>query len=304
MEVDQRLVSIAMASYNGERFIEEQVMSIIKQTYKNIELVIVDDGSKDETVEKILLLQKKYSNIRLYKNEVNLGVTQTFNKAVGFCNGEYIALSDQDDIWVDHKIETLVTAIGDHDAVYGNSELVDADGKSLGKLFSSMMHLESYYSGMPFLLSNTIAGHAILAKGEFLKRIQPFPANLYFDLWIGFNAAGNNGIKYVDEVLVHYRQHSNNAVGTSLSANKRKKTPVQKQFEQKRAELQTLTTASIKDRKTAEALSEMLRLFKRKWSLKRSVFFFKNFNGLLQSKQKAYYRKVLYCVKMIFKPNF
>jgi len=298
------LVSIAMASYNGERFIEEQIKSILNQTYKNIELVIVDDGSNDKTINIIQNLQKKHPNIRLSINEQNCGVTLTFNRAVAECKGIFIAFSDQDDLWVDHKIETLINEIGDHDAIYGNSLLVDEEGTSLDKRFSSMMHLKNYYSGMPFLLSNTVAGHAMLAKADFLKRIQPFPSNLYFDLWIAFNAAATNGIKYVDEVLVHYRQHSNNAVGTSLSANKKKRPSTQTQFEQKKAELETLAQAPITHKQTKQVLQQMISLFKRNWSLKRSAFFFGNFNELLEAKQKPYYRKVLYCMKMFFKPNF
>jgi glycosyltransferase involved in cell wall biosynthesis len=293
-----------MATYNGERFIEEQIMSILNQTYPNIELVIVDDGSKDSTINIIKRLQQHHSNIRLFQNEKNLGVTLTFNRGVSENKGDFIAFSDQDDLWVSHKIETLINQIEDHDAIYGNSLLIDEKGNSLNKLFSSMMHLKSYYSGMPFLLSNTVAGHAMLAKASFLKRIQPFPPNLYFDLWIAFNAAASNGIKYVDEVLVHYRQHSNNAVGTALSANKKKRPSAQVQFEQKKAELETLAKAPITHAETKKVLSEMISLFERKWSLKRSAFFFSNFNNLLEAKQKPYYRKVLYCLKMFFKPNF
>ncbi len=302
--MDLPLVSVAMATYNGERFIEEQINSILNQTYPNIELVIVDDGSKDNTINIIKKLQQQHPNIRFFQNEKNLGVTLTFNQGVTESNGAFIAFSDQDDLWVKHKIETLVNQIGDHNAIYGNSLLVDENGNSLNKLFSSMMHLKSYYSGMPFLLSNTVAGHAMLAKAEFLKKIQPFPSNLYFDLWIAFNAAASNGIKYVDEVLVHYRQHSSNAVGTALSANKKKRPSAQIQFEQKKSELETMATAPITHTTTKQVLQEMISLFKRKWSVKRSAFFFKNFNALLEAKQKPYYRKVLYCMKMFFKPNF
>jgi len=298
------LVSVAMASYNGERFIREQIESILAQTYQPVEIVIVDDGSADNTIAVIQTLQQQHPNIYLHINEKNLGVTLTFNRAVSFCTGEYIAFADQDDIWVPHKLATLVNEIGDHDAVYGNSLLVDEQGRSLNKLFSSMMHLATYNSGMPFLLSNTVAGHAMLAKATFLKSIQPFPANLYFDLWTAFNAGANNGIKYVDAVLVHYRQHSSNAVGTSLSANKKKRPSAQVQFEQKKAELETLAGARITHTETKMVLEEMIRLFRRNWSFKRSAFFFRNFKHLLESKRKPYFRKVLYCIKMFFKPNF
>jgi len=298
------LVSVAMASYNGAKYIGEQIESILNQSYKNIEIIIVDDCSHDSTITIIKEYQTKSPFIKLFLNSENSGVTKTFETAIIYCKGELIALSDQDDIWLPNKIETLVNEIGEHDAVYANSMLGDEEGKSLNKPFTSLMNMKTYYSGAPFLLSNTVPGHAILMKAKFVKKIMPFPDNLFYDLWIGFNAASNNGIKFVDEVLVLYRQHQNNAVGTRMSKNKRSKETAQQQFEKKRAELLSLSKASIKDVKTKDLLLEMIRLFYRKWSFKRSAFFFKNINLLLASKQKPYYHKLMYCFKMFFKPNF
>lgn len=304
MIIHTKLVSVAMASYNGAIYIGEQIKSIVNQSYKNIEIIIVDDCSQDSTILLIKEYQVKYPFIQLFQNHQNLGVTKTFEAAVNYCKGEFIAFSDQDDIWLPHKIETLINEIGGHDAVYANSMLTDEAGVSLNKPFTSMMNMKTYYSGAPFLLSNTVPGHAMLVKNSFIKKIIPFPSNLFYDLWIGYNAASNNGIKFVDEVLVLYRQHESNAVGTSMSKNKRKKNTLQHQFENKKSELLSLSKAPIKDEKTRALLSEMIGLFYRRWSFKRSAFFFKNFNLLLSSKQKPYYRKVLYCFKMFFKPNF
>lgn len=304
MNAQKDLVSIAMATYNGANYVAEQIDSILQQTYPFIEIVIVDDASKDNTVSIIEACQAQHPNVRLYRNEKNKGVNKTFEKAISLCNGRYIALSDQDDIWMPDKIETLLAEIGAHDAVYSNSMLVDERGRSFNKTFSSLMNLKSYYNGTPFLLSNTVPGHTILAKAPFLKSLMPFPAHLYFDLWIAFNAAAGNGIKYVDKVLVHYRQHASNVVGTRMSANKREKRRAKEQFNQKKRELETLATAPIKDGYTKKVLHEMISLFKRKWSFRRSAFFFEHFNDILNSKNKPYYRKVLFCFKMFFKPNY
>ena len=124
------------------------------------------------------------------------------------------------------------------------------------------------------------------------------------DLWIGFSAAANNGIKFVDEILVLYRQHGSNTVGTKLSKNKKKRPSAQQQFEEKKLELLTLAKAPIKDEKTKKILEKMIKLFHRRWSFARSAFFFKNYEDLLISKQKPKWRKKLFCVKMFFKPNF
>jgi len=304
MNANKPLVSVAMASYNGAKYIAEQLDSIVAQTYGVIEIVVVDDGSTDNTIEIIKAYQQKNPFIKLFINSRNSGVTKTFEEAVRNCNGYYIALCDQDDIWELDKIEILVAEIGQHDAVYANSLLVDANGESLGKSFTTIMNMKTYYSGAPFLLSNSVPGHSILMKSSFAQSILPFPPNMLFDLWIGFCAAGNNGIKFVDKTLVKYRQHESNAVGTRDSKNKKPKQPVQKQFEDKLAELQTLATAPIKDEKTKAILKQMIYYFHRKWSLGRSLFFFSHFNEILVSKKKPLYRKKLFCIKMFFKPNF
>ncbi len=304
MQKSNPLVSIAMATYNGAKYIEEQLQSIIHQTYNNLEIVIVDDCSKDNTVEIVEQYQQEYPFIRLYVNEQNSGVTKTFEVAIQECSGEFIAISDQDDIWELNKIEILVNEIGEHDAVYSNSLLVDASGQSLNKSFTTIMNMKTYYSGAPFLLSNSVPGHTILMKQEFVQNILPFPPKMLFDLWIGFCAAGNNGIKFVDKTLVKYRQHETNTIGTRDSKNKKKKESIQTQFEFKLNELKTLATAPIKDERTKLILQKMIEHFHQKWSFKRSAFFFKYYDDILVSKKKPTFRKKLFCMKMFFKPNY
>lgn len=304
MQKSKPLVSIAMATYNGARYIEEQLQSIIQQTYSNLEIVIVDDCSKDNTVQIIEQYQEQYPFIRLYVNEQNSGVTKTFETAIQECSGEFIAISDQDDIWELNKIEILVNEIDNHDAVYSNSLLVDASGLSLNKSFTSIMNMKTYYSGAPFLLSNSVPGHTILMKQTFVQNILPFPPKMLFDLWIGFCAAGNNGIKFVDKTLVKYRQHETNTIGTRDSKNKKKRDSIKAQFEFKLNELKTLSTAPIKDERTKLILHKMIEHFHNKWSFKRSAFFFKYYDDILVSKKKPTFRKKLFCLKMLFKPNY
>lgn len=298
------IVSIAMASYNGERFITEQLDSILNQSYHNIELVIVDDCSKDETISIIKRYQEKFSNIKLFQNEMNSGVTKTFERAIQESKGEFIAISDQDDIWELNKIEILMNEIGSFDAVYSNSLLVDAQGNSLNKSFTTIMNMKTYTCGAPFLLSNSVPGHTILMKRDFVEKILPFPKDMLFDLWIGFCAAGNNGIKFVDKTLVKYRQHESNTIGTRDSKNKKQKDKVQIQFEKKLFELKTLAIAPIKDIKTLDILKQMITHFHRRWSIARMCFFLKYYDEILISKKKPTYRKKLFCLKMFFKPNF
>lgn len=304
MEHSTPLVSVAMATYNGEKYIAEQLESIINQSYKNIELVITDDASADGTVAVIKRFQQQYKFITLFINPVNSGVTNTFEHSFKNCTGDFIAIADQDDIWELQKIELLINAIGEEDAVYSNSELVDKAGQPLGQLFSSLMQLQSYYSGAPFLMGNCIPGHTIIMRSSFTKTILPLPKTIMFDRWISFCAAANNGIKYVDRPLVKYRQHDTNTIGTGKSKNKTARKTKTEKFNAKLAELKILATAPVTNEATRQTLSRMLELFTRKISLQRGIFFFKNMDDLLVVKNKPAYRKILYCFKMIFKANY
>lgn len=302
--IENALVSIVMATYNGENFLNEQVASLINQTYQSIEIIIVDDCSTDNTKTIIKQLISKHGNIKFVENEKNVGVTKTFENGIMQTSGEFIAFCDQDDIWMPNKIELLVKNIGKEDAIYHNSLLVDAHGKSLNSEFTGIMKMKSYYSGSSFLLSNSVPGHTMMVRKKFVMDILPIPHNILFDLWIGFAAAANNGIKYVDKILVHYRQHNNNVIGTNKSSNKKRKRSKNEEFEFKKYELLQLSTIPIKNQTTKKILSEMLEHFHNGWSIKRSIFFFKNYNEILASKSKSTLRKKLYCVKMFFKPNY
>ena len=97
------MISVALACYNGENFIYEQIQSIINQTITDLEIIICDDKSTDNTIDIIHNIKDK--RIKLYQNNIQLGVVKNFEKAISLCNGEYIALSDQDDVWVEKKLE-------------------------------------------------------------------------------------------------------------------------------------------------------------------------------------------------------
>src|SRR6476661_6415310 len=98
------LVSVVLATYNGELFIEEQIKSILQQTYSPIELIIVDDASTDNTISIIQQFEASHSCIRLFTSERNVGYIKNFEKGMLLASGEYIALSDQDDIWEAAKL--------------------------------------------------------------------------------------------------------------------------------------------------------------------------------------------------------
>src|ERR1700744_3577317 len=98
--MEEPLISVALCTYNGEKYIKEQLDSIINQTYTCIEVIIVDDGSTDSTYDIISDYALRDNRIKCFKNETNLGFNKNFEKAVSLTSGEYIAISDQDDIWL------------------------------------------------------------------------------------------------------------------------------------------------------------------------------------------------------------
>src|ERR1700742_869803 len=102
------LVSIALCTYNGERFLSKQLDSLLSQTYINIEIIIVDDGSHDNTWNILIDYAQKNKRLQISQNARNLGHTCNFERAIKLCNGDYIAIADQDDIWESDKIKTMI----------------------------------------------------------------------------------------------------------------------------------------------------------------------------------------------------
>ena len=126
------MISIAMATYNGSKYLSEQIDSILSQTYSDFELVVTDDCSTDDTFSILSYYASMDSRIRIYENESNLGFRDNFAKAIGLCVGDYVALSDQDDIWLPNHLELLISNISTYSIVCANSELIDQYGKSIG----------------------------------------------------------------------------------------------------------------------------------------------------------------------------
>lgn len=207
-------VSIALCTYNGQKFLGKQLDSLVGQTYQNLELIIVDDNSTDETHKILSDYARRFQFIQVYQNEFNLGFVKNFEKAVKFCDGDFIAISDQDDIWELNKIETLINEIEDNDLVYHGSLFINENDKPIQDLkLSDKTNLYSNQSNLYFLFNNSISGHASMFKKELLEYALPFDERFYYDWWLAFVASSIGKIKYVDKLLVKYRQHNHNISG-------------------------------------------------------------------------------------------
>jgi glycosyltransferase involved in cell wall biosynthesis len=207
---DEPLVSIALCTYNGEKYISQQLNSIINQTYRSLEIIIVDDCSSDDTYNIISNYAQNDSRIKCFKNEANIGFNKNFEYAIKLTTGEYIAISDQDDIWLPMKIESLLNHIGDNWLIFSNSVFVNSsnevmDGKMLHTYnIATNKYMHNYKS---ILLSNFITGHTMLFKKEFIDYFSPFPEKGFYDWWMGFVALYHQKILFLNEILTHYRVH-------------------------------------------------------------------------------------------------
>lgn len=210
MQEDIQRVSVVMCTYNGEAFIEEQIESILNQTYPLFELLIVDDCSKDNTVAIVEKIATDKSLIKFYKNERNLGFTKNFEKALTLASGDFIAISDQDDVWEKSKIEKLVNNIPAASLlIYCNSVRFTQEipknptGNSIYRRFEGTdVRKVSFF--------NTVSGHAVLLRKQLLQIALPIPDVIY-DWWLAAVAACNGGVSYIPEILVYQRMHNANA---------------------------------------------------------------------------------------------
>lgn len=207
--MEHPLISILLCTYNGAEYLEEQIQSILNQTYTNIEVIISDDASKDETIEII----KKYSSNAKFiinLNPTNVGLNKNIELAAALSNGYFICFSDQDDIWLPEKIEHLYNAIDNYSLIYSDSILIDAKGNYLNKNLSDFRKLQDVFDSKGFSVDNAVSGHSMMATKETMKWALPIPEGHFYDWWIAVQASNLNGIKYLDKKLTLYRQHTKN----------------------------------------------------------------------------------------------
>lgn len=205
---ENQLISIALCTYNGEKYITEQLNSILEQSYQNLEIILVDDGSTDQTFSILQDFQRKDQRIRLYQNEKNLGFNANFNHALSLTTGDYIAIADQDDIWEKEKVAYMANAIKDDILLYHDSILIDEKGNSIGKKISDLHRFVKGDCSVFFLYHNCVSGHACLFHRSLLNYCNPFPPQMYYDWWMAYTAACLGKINFITPSFVKHRRHS------------------------------------------------------------------------------------------------
>jgi cellulose synthase/poly-beta-1,6-N-acetylglucosamine synthase-like glycosyltransferase len=204
-------ISIAMATYNGLPYIREQLDSIFSEMAENDELIIVDDGSTDGTVE--FLKNKTDARLKLHLHSINQGVLATFNEALSFASHEIIFLSDQDDIWLPGKRNAFAD-IFHHDnkclLVISDARIIDGSGTVIRESF--MQHRGGFRSDLlSNLFRNRFLGCCMALHRRLLQRAMPVPLSVpMHDMWFGAIATLRGGVRYNPKAYLDYRRHGGN----------------------------------------------------------------------------------------------
>lgn len=215
----KKSVSIVMSAYNGEKYIGEQIDSVLNQTVSDFELLICDDCSTDMTYSILQEYAKKDSRIHIQRNSANVGFVKSFEKLLYLCSGDYIAFCDQDDIWMPNHIELLLEAIGNKSLAFGNCNIVDEDGKSKGMTVKYQECLDTVpvdgkgWAMTVFLFRNPAMGMTMLFKRDLLKYVLPFPNIHLHDIWLICLSSMVDGISYVETPIVNYRRLKTSITG-------------------------------------------------------------------------------------------
>ena len=222
-------ISVALCTYNGARYIKDQLDSILSQELQVHEVVICDDGSTDGTVDQLKIYQEKYPGlIKVFCNDPSLRVVKNFEKAINLCVGDLVLLSDQDDIWFPSKTKEVVAyfeAHPDKEAIFHNLELYDGTGLN----FTIWEYLS--FTGPSVALENSelikycnyvdnvVTGAAFAFKNNAQVRFSEEVPSMLHDFQLFTSFALNNKLGVLNKVLGYYRIHEQQQVGARTEKN-------------------------------------------------------------------------------------
>lgn len=219
-------ISVALCTYNGENFIEQQLDSILNQTLKVDEIVVCDDISTDNTIKIIEEYSLKFPGIfKIYKNQYNLGSVKNFEKAISLCSGDIIFLSDQDDIWELNKVAVFESYFDKNqhiNVLASNGYCITDENEILDKYtiwdvpqFFRDKNIAFDYFTMINFTANIATGASMAVRKNFIKNIFPVPEieGYHHDEWIALHGSKTNSFEILNDKLFSYRIHENQQVG-------------------------------------------------------------------------------------------
>lgn len=218
-------LSIAMCTYNGARFLAEQLESIAAQTRLPDELIVCDDRSSDETAQIVKDFSRRAPfTVELVVNEQNLGSTKNFEKAISICRGDVIALADQDDVWYESKLERIEAVFTDKPfvgVVFSDADVVDENLVALGyRLWRSVgfsparrKDLSNGRGTQVLLNHNVVTGATMAFRSKFRALVLPIPENWVHDGWIALLISVFADLALIHDPLMRYRKHARQQIG-------------------------------------------------------------------------------------------
>lgn len=204
------MISVCIATYNGERYIEEQLRSVLRQLEDGDEVIISDDGSTDHTLDVLNSFADK--RVKVYGNSIHCGVTNNFSNAIVHSSGDYIFLCDQDDVWKDNKVKQCMEILQHADLVLHDMEFMDAEGHEMGM---NAFSFRRPGKGVLYnLYKNSFTGCCMAFRREVLKYVMPIPLSVpMYDQWIGMLVSYYGRVELITDSLICYRRHDRNVTG-------------------------------------------------------------------------------------------
>ena len=200
------MISVCIATYNGEMFIREQIDSILRQLSSDDEIIVSDDGSTDDTISIINSIDDK--RIRIIEGPIKHSPTPNFECAMKEAKGDYIFLADQDDVWKPNKVEVCIKWLQNYDCVVSDAEVTDSN---LNPLYPSLYAIMQVRHGRIYntIWKNGYTGCCMAFRRNVLKASLPFPKNIpMHDIWIGNVAAYKYNMKFIPDKLIMFRRHN------------------------------------------------------------------------------------------------
>jgi len=206
------MISVCIPTYNGEKYIKEQLESILCQLSESDEVIISDDSSTDATLK--IIENFKDNRIKIFPNNLFRSPIFNLENALKQANGDFIFLSDQDDIWLPTKVEITLKTLEKFDLCVSDCELIDADGEVIHSSFFQLHHSKKGFFNN--LIRNSYLGCCMAFRRDILKYILPFPPSIAMhDIWIGLCVELWGNSLFVENKLIKHRRHGDNTSTTS-----------------------------------------------------------------------------------------
>jgi glycosyltransferase involved in cell wall biosynthesis len=197
--------SVVLASYDGERFINAQLDSIVAQLSPNDEIIVSDDASSDNTVS--LVKGRDDRRIHVLENRERVGYVRNFERAINKVCGEYVFFSDQDDVWLPGKVDTMRSALQKKPFVASDAIVVNERLEVIYESFFEWRNA-SIFSWQAIFLRPLIVGATMSCRSDYLRTLLPLPAHIPHDFWLTFNAAWDDALEIIPAPLILYRRHA------------------------------------------------------------------------------------------------